>query len=63
MRPAETIPPGLTRLHWIVLGLVSTWEIGPPERLASEIGIDVADVERVCQDLENLGWIQRVGMH
>jgi len=46
-----------------VLGLVSRSEISPPEQLASEIGIDVADIESICQDLEELGWIQRVGMH
>ena len=59
MRPVEQIPE-LTQLHWLVLGMVSTSEFSPPERLASEIGIDIADVERVCQDLEDLGWIQRV---
>jgi len=63
VRPVEQIPPGLTRLHWVVLGLVSRSEISPPEQLASEIGIDVADIESICQDLEELGWIQRVGMH
>jgi len=62
MSPAERLPD-LTMLHWIVLGLVSVWEIGPPERLASEIGIELADVEAVCRDLETLGWIRRVQMH
>ena len=55
--------PELTSLHWLVLGLVSSWEFGMPERLAAEIGIEVADIEAVCQDLENLGWIQRVQTH
>ncbi len=50
----------LTTLHWVVLGLVSAWKFGPPERLASQIGIDVEDVEQVCADLERLGWLRRV---
>ena len=56
-------PPDLSELHWIVLGLVSTWGIGPLEHLASELALDVAHVERLCGDLEALGWIERVGLH
>ena len=52
--------PALTSLHWMVLGLVSVRKIGAPERLASELDLDVDDVEAVCGDLEMLGWIQRV---
>ena len=62
MTPGERASE-LTTLHWIVLGLVSTWRFGPPERLASEMGIALADVESLCQDLERLGWIRRVGLH
>ena len=52
----------LTTLHWVVLGLVKTWQFSPPERLANQIGIDVEDVEQLCQDLERLGWLQRVDL-
>jgi DNA-binding MarR family transcriptional regulator len=59
MRSVERHPE-LTHLHFVVLGLVSTWEFGPPESLATEMGIDVEDVEALCRDLEQLGWIRRV---
>ena len=52
----------LTTLHWVVLGLVKTWQFSPPERLANQIGIDVKAVEQLCQDLERLGWLQRVDL-
>jgi hypothetical protein len=55
--------PALTSLHWIVLGLVSVRKISAPERLASELELDVTDVEALCGDLEMLGWIQRVELH
>lgn len=58
MRPEDRAE--LTKLHWIVLGLVSAWEFGPPERLASQIGVDIEHVEEVCADLVRLGWIRRV---
>jgi DNA-binding IclR family transcriptional regulator len=52
----------LTTLHWVVLGLVRGWQFSPPERLANQIGIDVEAVEQLCQDLERLGWLQRVDL-
>ncbi len=55
--------PDLTELHWVVLGLVSTWGMGALDVLASELDLDVDHVERLCGDLEALGWIERVGVH
>ena len=62
MGRAERVP-ALTTLHWVVLGLVSNWELGIPEDMASEIGAEVADIESICRDLEDLGWIERVPTH
>jgi hypothetical protein len=52
--------PRLTSLHWLVLGLVTVREIGIPERLASEMHLDLEEIETVCNDLATLGWIERV---
>jgi hypothetical protein len=61
--PTTILPPALTSLHWLLLGLVSVNKIGVPERLAAELDIDVDEIETLCGDLEMLGWIARVEVH
>jgi hypothetical protein len=53
----------LTNLHWLVLGLVAVRELGVPELLASEMDVDLTDIEAVCNDLAALGWIERVALN
>jgi hypothetical protein len=61
--PGETTRPELTSLHWLLLGLVSSRQIGVPEDLAAELQLDVDEVETLCGDLEMLGWIERIKVH
>jgi len=56
-------PPELTSRHWLLLGLVSSRQIGVPEKLAEDLDVDLDELERLCDDLEMLGWIERVGVH